>query len=83
MSSAVKCKMFGTDIKVQDVLKRLRDLDPSKSMGVDSIHLHVLKACEIAFAYPVTLVFAQSMETGVTLKRSNVTPLFKKGCKEG
>jgi hypothetical protein len=72
------------DFKKEGVLKKLRELDPSKSTGVDNIHPRVLKACASAFTNPVTLVFKKSIETGSVpelWKCSNVTPLFKKGSK--
>jgi hypothetical protein len=69
---------------VIDVLKRLQRLDPYKAYGVDGIHPRVLKECAIAFASPVTFLFRRSIDTGVVpelWRRSNVTPIFKKGSK--
>jgi hypothetical protein len=72
-----ECDMSEIDFKKQDVLKKLCELDPSKSTGIDNIHPRVLKACACAFTNPVTLVFKKSIETGSVpelWKCSNVTP---------
>ena len=79
-----ECTMSGPDFRAIDVMKRLQRLDPHKSFGLDGVHPRVLKECAFAFAAPATLLFRRSFETGVVpdlWKRSNVTPIFKKGSK--
>jgi hypothetical protein len=53
-------------------------------MGYDGIHPRVLKNCAAALAIPITLIIKQSIATGEVpdlWKKSNITPIFKKGSK--
>ncbi len=82
-TSAV-CDFSESDISIVDVANKLHDLDDTKAMGVDGIHPRVLSNCSASFAFPLTLVFMRAISTGDVpdlWKKSNVTPIFKKGSK--
>ncbi|XP_065658070.1 uncharacterized protein LOC136082583 [Hydra vulgaris] len=69
---------FSTDI----VQKCLNNLDKRKSTGYDGLHPRVLSKCSATFAKPLSLIYKCSFATGVVpelWKKSNVTPIFKKG----
>ena len=78
------CKFGDLDFTIVDVLRKLRELDPTKSKGADGIHPRVLLNCSRSFARPITLLFRRSIETKTVpecWKLSNVTPIFKQGSK--
>jgi hypothetical protein len=56
--------MVPQDIKYEDVLNRLKNLEENKSCGVDKLHPTLLKNCASAFAIPLTLIFMESFEKG-------------------
>ncbi|XP_065645292.1 uncharacterized protein LOC136075783 [Hydra vulgaris] len=79
-----KCILDENIFSINDIRARLANLDESKSLGVDNVHPRVLKHCAEAFALPLTLVFKKSFSTSTIpdlWKKSNVTPIFKKGSK--
>ena len=64
------------------VLDVLSHLDPCSAMGPDGIHPRVLKECSTALAYPLSLLFKESLEQSVVplkWKHSLIVPIFKKG----
>jgi hypothetical protein len=74
ISSATLC--------VNDISKRISQLDHHKAPGVDGIHPRVLKACHSAMAVPLAKIFYSSLhESRIPDKWrvANVTPLHKKG----
>lgn len=65
-----------------DITGRLAKLDPNKSMGLDHVHPHVLRACADSFARPLALIFKSSLRLSCLPKiwrMAKVTPIFKKG----
>lgn len=67
-----------------DVLKKLKNLDPSKSCGPDGLHPRLLKELAEELADPIAELFTISFAEGKLphqWKDANVTPLFKKGDK--
>ena len=73
---------------IQDkiVLDLLRKLDAYKSMGLDGLYPRVLRELADVVAKPLAIIFQQSWLTGdvpVNWKLANVTPIFKKGWKDG
>jgi hypothetical protein len=47
-----------------EILKRLRELDETKAMGVDGLHPRVLRKCADVLAAPVALILKKSITTG-------------------
>ena len=84
-----ECENKNPDIEIDNVvftkekvLKKLRDIDPSKSGGPDNITASVLKNLADELADPVTELFNRSMAENSlpsVWKLANVVPLFKKG----
>jgi len=65
---------------------RLSNLDTHKSMGPDEMHPQVLRELADVIAEPLSIIFERSWRTGEVPKdwrKANVTPIFKKGKKEG
>ncbi|GAB0207657.1 mitochondrial enolase superfamily member 1 [Grus japonensis] len=60
-------------------------LDTHKSMGLDGIHLRVLRELAEELAKPLSIIYQQSWLTGEVpddWRLANVTPIYKKGPKE-
>ena len=75
-------KLRDIELSQQDIELRLKALDKTKSLGVDSVHPRVLNECSSAFSSPLYLSFKKSIDSGTfpdIWKHANVTPLFKKG----
>ena len=69
------------DISLEDVLRAMKKVNPSSSMGPDGIHPRMLTSCP-ALAVPLLKIFRLSLNSETVpedWKRSLVTPLFKKG----
>ena len=67
------------------VSKELRDLNPSKSPGPDGMHPFFLKEVAEQLAYPLSILFNQSIGEGDIpreWKEANVVPIHKKGDRE-
>lgn len=71
-------------IFIPGVLKLLRDQNPHKSQGPDTVHPSLLKHCSSALAPILSCIFNQSLSTGDIPDdwlKANVCPIFKKGDK--
>ena len=67
-----------------NVLKKLKNINASKSSGPDDIKACVLKELADELSEPLSELFQKSMSEGTlpkVWKEANVTPLFKKGKK--
>ena len=76
--------MTSNDIKYEDVVLRIENLDENKACGVDNLNPLILKKCASAFAIPLTLIFKESFESSrlpIQFRSANITPLYKKGDK--
>ena len=64
------------------VLDLLQKLDAHKSIGLDGLHLGVLRELVDVVAKPLSIILCQSWLTGdvpVDWRLANVTPIFRKG----
>ena len=71
-------------IPTDKVRKALENLDGNTAMGPDGIHPLLLKNCANQLAYPLHLIFTQSLNEGhipSDWKSSIVIPIFKKGAR--
>ena len=63
----------------------LLQLDCHKSMGLDEIHLRVLRDLAEVIAGPLSIIYQNSWltdEVPEDWRLANVTPIYKKGCRE-
>ena len=70
------------DITESTVLQKLLELKVNKAPGPDGIHSYVLKACANTLYVPLTILYSQSLSSGVLpdeWKQAHVVPVFKKG----
>ena len=68
-----------------DIQKLLERLNANKAGGPDAIHGKILKNCAVSLAYPLSILFRISYNTGSVpreWKLANVVPVHKKGSKE-
>ena len=66
------------------IKKLLIKINPNKAHGPDGIHGKLLKNCAVGLAYPLSLIFKISYNTGSIpndWKMANVVPIHKKGNK--
>lgn len=71
-------------ITEDDVLKKLKSMNPNKSAGPDQIPPRILKELSEVLAKPLTILFKLSLQSGKLpeeWKTANVTPIYKKGGK--
>ena len=67
------------------IYKLLKNVNSNKASGPDGIHGKVLKSCAGSLAYPLSLLFRLSYNTGhipSEWKMANVVPVHKKGAKD-
>ena len=70
------------NITTDDMLNRLKSLKINKSSGPDGIHPRILYENSEQLAYPLTLLFDATMNSGsipIKWKTAEVKPIFKKG----
>ena len=80
----LNCTMEPLEIKQDDILKRLSNLNINKSAGYDGIHPRILKETAPYIAYPLFILFTQSLKCGQLpsdWKKANISALHKKGRK--
>ena len=72
-------------IREETVRDLLLQLDCHKSMGLDEIHPRVLRELAEEIAEPLSIIYQRSLLTGEVpedWRLANVTPIYKKGCRE-
>lgn len=72
------------DITVDEVEKKLADLNVNKSPGSDGLHPKLLFELRKEIAMPLTSIYNKSIKQGIVpgdWKYAEVTPIFKKGNK--
>lgn len=77
-------KLETIKIREEDVVKKLKDLNANKSPGPDLFHPRVLKEVAEELGPTITILFQKSIDSGKVpedWKVANVTPIFKKGCR--
>ena len=69
-------------ISYDNVRRLLLELDAASASGPDGVHSLVLKSCATALAYPLCIIFRQSLNSASLpreWKRSIVIPIFSSG----
>ena len=85
LTQACQEKLDSIVITEEKVKKNLLNPKSSKTPGPDGIHPRILLQTARVIAAPLTVIFRRSLETGELpndWKLANITPVFKKGCKE-
>ena len=75
---------FDIDFDFRKIRKLLKLVNPNKAAGPDEIHGKILKNCAVSLAYPLSLLFRTSYNSGMIPKDwkiANVVPVHKKGSK--
>ena len=75
---------FDIDFDFRKIRKLLTVINPSKAAGPDGIHGSILKNCAVSLAYPLSVIFKISYNSGMIpkdWKLANVVPVHKKGSK--
>ena len=73
-------RFYFSDISVSNVALRLQNFKASKATGVDNIPAKVLKAVSHIIAPSLTVIFKQSLSTGIYIndwKLARVSPIYK------
>ncbi len=81
----VEHRMPRFEVRIEDIEKKLRGLNPSKSPGPDKVCTSILKETAQVIAKPLAIIFQTSMDTSIlpqVWKQANITAIFKKGRKD-
>ncbi|KAI8495249.1 hypothetical protein Bbelb_272350 [Branchiostoma belcheri] len=73
------------NVSVEDVSRRLKNLNPNKSPGPDNIHPRILKEIAEVLETPLQIIFTKSLKEGKLpreWKIGHITPIFRKGSKK-
>ena len=76
--------LFRINFEPEKIKTHLLAINPNKAQGPDLIHGRVLKECANTLAYPLSMLFKLSYESGnipADWKFANVVPVHKKGSK--
>ena len=75
---------FNIDFDFRKIRKILQVINPNKAVGPDGVHGSILKNCAVSLAYPLSVIFKISYNSGMIpkdWKLANVVPVHKKGSK--
>ena len=76
--------LFDIDFDHRNIRRLLLQVNSNKAQGPSGIHGTILKKCAVGIAYPLSLLFKLSYNTGNLpndWKTANVVPVHKKGSK--
>ena len=76
--------MADITIGAAEVQRKLQDLRTDKAPGADLVHPRLLKELAVQVAYPLAILFQQSIDQSRVPQQwrtANVIPIFKKGSK--
>ena len=76
--------MADITIEAAEVQRKLQDLRTDKAPGADLVHPRLLKGLAVQVAYPLAIIFQQSIDQSRVPQQwrtANVIPIFKKGSK--
>ena len=77
--------MSSVQIRYDDILKLIRNLNPKKATGSDGISGHMLLLCDDSAVLPLKIIFQNILDTSTypaIWKLANVTPIHKKENKQ-
>ena len=75
---------FNIDFSINRIKHHLYKINPNKAQGPDEIHGRILKHCATSLAYPLSILFKISYNSGYIpsdWKLAHVVPIHKKGSK--
>ena len=78
-------EIFNVDFCHRKIRKLLSSIKSSKACGPDGIHGKILKNCAVSLAYPLSILYKLSYNSGCIpseWKVANIVPVHKKGCKK-
>ena len=81
---AVESELTKIEISQEEVMKKLKEINPNKSAGPDAIPARVLKELSEVLAEPLAILYHKSLQTGKLpsdWKTAHITPIHKKGSK--
>ena len=74
--------LISFDIREEDIVKIIRNLNSAKAHGCDAISIRIVKICDITVSKPLCYLFRIFLSECVipeAWKKDNVVPIFKKG----
>ena len=77
-------RLTSFDIKDDDILLIIKNLNVNKAHGWDQLSIRMIKACGNSISFPLKLIFKSMINEGVfpeDWKKSNVVPIHKKESK--
>ena len=78
-------ELISIDIREEDILKLIRNLNRAKAHGYDAISIAMLKICDISISKPLCYLFKNCLSESTfpeAWKKANVVPIFKKGSRQ-
>ena len=78
-------ELISINIREEDILKIIRNLNSAKAHGYDAISIAMLKICDISISKPLCYLFKNCLTECIfpeAWKKANVEPIFKKGSRQ-